>query len=806
MVLAVDLANTSALNNFQFAADQVSGDASHRITGNSDSVPEALYTRLKKSLAGDRLIPVITGEVILKSEPGGSLRLLGIDVFSLLSVTLSGPADSSLKIFHDENIASAYQLINPGTVILPPDITQTDNISLLSGEKSAELKVIAQLDDTRFNGLLVADISTAQAFFQMPGKLSYIDVFIADETTDQHLIETIVQALPEGFRLERISAINDSLKELSASFRLNLTAMSLLALLVGMFLIYNTMTFAVVQRRELLGILRALGVSSNEIAIVILGEALLLGLAGTFLGSLLGIWLGTGLVHLVTRTVDDLYYPLHSTAFSISYFSLIKALALGLLVSLLAAWLPAREAMRVPPGATMSRTRLEAHWHRYVPRLNRTGLAAIALGMGILWFSQELIAGFIALFLILLGLALLTPGLLIRLVWLSRHLSIEPVTTMALRGISRHLSRTGIAVTALAVALSATVGVTIMVDSFRHGVINWLEQQLTADLYISSVNPANRSQPLQPQIIELLQTMPGISAVSAYRWLTIRLSGKPIRLSAVDLAPATQDSYLLLQGEPVTAWRDFTSNGAVMISEPLAYRHHLQTGDRLTLQTSTGSVDFTIAGVFHDYSSEHGRILMHRDTFRQFWQDDSITSMAIYAGKQQNLKKLKADIERMTASIQPLQIRANRDIFELTLAVFDRTFAITNVLRLLAVLIAFAGILSALMALQLERSREFATLRTLGMTMGQITRLTCLQTGFMGFFAGLIAIPMGLILALLLIFVINRRAFGWSLPFQINFEIFFQCIGLAITGALLASIYPLYRQRRMNLAQALRSE
>jgi putative ABC transport system permease protein len=277
-------------------------------------------------------------------------------------------------------------------------------------------------------------------------------------------------------------------------------------------------------------------------------------------------------------------------------------------------------------------------------------------------------------------------------------------------------------------------------------------------------------------------------------------------LVAVDLAPAAQNSYRLFNDNAAAAWQDFKTGNAVMISEPLAYRRQLKTGDKLTLMTATGAKAFSVAGIFHDYSSEHGRILINRNAFRQFWQDDSITSVAIYADTKQNLDQLKGQIEQTTASLQPLRIRSNRTIFELTLAVFDRTFAITNILRLLAILIAFVGILSALMALQLERSREFATLRTLGMTLGQITRLTCLQTGFMGFFAGLIAIPMGLILAILLIFVINRRAFGWSLPFQVNFEIFYQCIGLAMAGALLASVYPLWKQRRINLAQALRSE
>jgi putative ABC transport system permease protein len=238
----------------------------------------------------------------------------------------------------------------------------------------------------------------------------------------------------------------------------------------------------------------------------------------------------------------------------------------------------------------------------------------------------------------------------------------------------------------------------------------------------------------------------------------------------------------------------------------LAYRRQLAVGDALELPTDQGPRTFPIAGVFLDYGSEHGRILLHRSGYARYWREPSVGSAAAFAAPGENLAALRDRLQDRLGPIQPLLIRSNRDIQSRTLDVFDRTFTITNVLRLLAILVAVVGVLSALLALQLERAREFAVLRATGMTAGEVGGLVSLQTGFMGAAAGLLAIPTGLLLAAVLIFVINRRAFGWSLPFEVNPLLLLETLALAICAALLAGLYPIWRMARARPAEALRME
>ena len=274
---------------------------------------------------------------------------------------------------------------------------------------------------------------------------------------------------------------------MSAAFELNLTAMSLLALLVGMFLIYNAMTFAIVQRRNLLGRLRALGVTPREIARLILTEALVLALIGTLLGTLLGILLGRGLTGIVTATISALYYDTSAAGMPVTAFALLKAGLLGLGGTLVATWLPARQAAATPPLTTLSRAALEDAARHEVPRAGALGLALIAIGLIVaLYLPGGVVTGFAGLFVLLVGAAMATPVSLAVAHRLLRGLALPGIARMAVRDLNRHLSRLATATAALMVALAASVGVAIMVESMRGSVGVWLDSLLSADLYISA--------------------------------------------------------------------------------------------------------------------------------------------------------------------------------------------------------------------------------------------------------------------------------------------------------------------------------
>jgi putative ABC transport system permease protein len=804
VVLAVDLANASARKSFDLSMERVSGQATHRISGGPQGVPEAVYVQLRVQRGLRQMAPVVTGYGTALDTPGKVLQILGVDLL----------AEAPLRDYQEQladgiTLDPVALLSESNTALFPPDASTMTQLRLQIGGKTQTLRRVGQLTGATLEGMVITDISTAQGLFDKVGKLSHIDLVLPEGAAGEQQARVIQDWLPENLTLERTAERNEATVEMSASFSLNLTAMSLLALVVGMFLIYNTMTFAVVQRRGLLGILRALGVTRQEIFTVVLMEALLLGIVGTLLGSLLGIWLAIGLVDLVTQAVSDLYYVLSVREFYVAPFSLVKVITLGLVATLVAAWLPAREAADAPPGATLSRAYLEARWQATLPRLVLISLGIFVLGGVIFLALPGLIAAFIGLFLMILACALGTPGCVVILVRINQVLTRRRglLIRMATRDVVRHLSRTGVAIAALMIAFATTVGVGIMVDSFRNGVIVWINDLVNADIYIASPNLENGdySTPLKPVVLKTLKNIPEVAAVSQYHYLDVMIADRPAQLLAVNLAPQSKAGYRLLDST-ANAWEQFEKEQAIIISEPLAYRQGLKVGEALTLTSDKGPQTFSIAGIFLDYGSEHGRLLMHQNTYSRYWRTQQVGSVGVFAAADVDLDKLRQVLETRLGPLQDLIMRSNRYIQEYTLTVFDRTFTITNVLRLLAIAVAFVGVVSALMALQLERAREFAVLRATGMTSGEIGWLVSLQTGFMGFLAGLLAIPVGLGMAAMLIFGINRRAFGWTLPFQVDPAILIQAIVLAVFAALLAGAYPIWRMSQSNPAEALRSD
>lgn len=811
VVVAVDLANEAARHSFKLSTDQVAGRATHQIVASGQGIPEDFYRQLRVELGVHESAPVVEGDVALATAPGRTFRLLGLDILA------ERPLRGGMMARNAGNFDPAALFSDPSAVIVPKDLAeelrlvQGSELELLAGPGTALARVIGVADagaaDAELRGLLLADVGAAQALLGRVGFLTRIDLVLNEEDADT--VDTVRRHLPPGTRLERSETRNRSVAQLSDSFHLNLTAMSLLAMLVGLFLIYNTMTFSVIQRRDLLGRLRALGVGRREIFAVVTLEALLLGLAGTALGLTLGIVLGGGLLDLVARTIDDLYYTLPLRQFHLAPLSLLKGLVLGTVATLAAACFPAWEAAATEPGAVLRRSDLETRIRRRLPLLTLLGALFLLAGALVLLVpGGGLLFGFAALFILVMGCALLVPPA-VRILGrglelLCSHLP-GAIPRMASRDVSRHLSRTGVAVAALTVAVSSAVGVGLMVNSFRSSVTTWLESVLNADLYLAPVSivTGDDSVFLRPEVIEALAQISEIKDLSLYQGADVTVAGRISRLLAIDLSEQSRRGYRFLSGNAEPIWGLFETTRSVLISEPMAYHHGLKVGDPLTLATMEGQIAFGVAGIFRDYGSEHGRVFIRRELYQRYWQDERIRTAALFTDSV-DLEELVRRIEEETGPLQPLSLSPSRDIRERSLEIFDRTFLITGVLRVLAVVVAFVGVLSALLAMLMERSREFAILRANGVTPWEILFLLSLESGFLGLTAGVLAIPTGLLLANVLVHVINQRAFGWTMALTVDPLILMQALVLALLAALMAGLYPAWRAARSRPAANLR--
>jgi putative ABC transport system permease protein len=348
----------------------------------------------------------------------------------------------------------------------------------------------------------------------------------------------------------------------------------------------------------------------------------------------------------------------------------------------------------------------------------------------------------------------------------------------------------------------------VMIGSFRATVDQWVGDYMRADLY---VNPAVRHDGtagtgLDPTLISTLAATPGVAAVTTGRYITITSEAGRTELGALTIVPESHDAFRFKEGRPDAVWPAFQERDAVIVSEPYAYHRGLRAGDRLVLRTERGERAFEIAGVFYHYGSSEGVVMMSRATYGRHWLDPHVDVLGIYAAPGVEPTALAHALRERAVGGQRIVVHVSRALHETSMEIFDRTFAITAVLRALVMVVAFIGVLSALMALQLERARELAVLRANGLTPRQLWGLVSAETGLMGATAGLLAIPLGIALSLVLIFVVNRRSFGWTMHVVIEPTVLAQGLLLAVAAALLAGLYPAYRMSRTAPALALRAE
>jgi len=811
MVVSIDLAASSTHRAFSLSMEALTGHYTHQLAASGGgSLPESLFTRLRVEAGLRETAPAVEGYVSLDRT---ILRLVGFDILSERNLgsrfVRAARGDEGLKL-----------LTEPDTVLLSAitahrqGIQPGDALEVLIENQPQRFRVVGyaegeQSPDPALEGLILTDIATAQERLGKVGRLDRIDMVLGQAPHEEARVRAW---LPPGVELTAVLGRQSATENMTAAFELNLRAMSLLALLVGSFLIYNTMAFSVLQRRELLASLRIVGVTSRQLLLEILLESAVLGLTGGLLGLGLGLLAAQGLLHRVTRTINDIYFVLTVSEFLPDPWVLVYGLALGIIVAVLAATGPAIEAAMTPPVSTRVRSGAEGAARRALPWLALPGLLAL-VGAGILLGMDfpGLVTAIAGVFLLLLGYGLLSPMALTGSVaasgWLARW-SGGGLLRLAIKGVGGTLSRTGLAIAALTIAVAVSIGIGIMIESFRGSIAEWLEQILQADLYITSPSPTPRSSPLlAPGLAGRLVSIPGVDRISTGRRLFVTTSEGESELLALDTPYPDRPGFRFKDTDGARLWAGFSTLQGLFISEPYAQRHRLRVGDRVEIGTGTGPVRLPIAGIFYDYRSDQGLIVMHRRLFDQLWQDPAHTSLSLYLRPGANLDTVRAELTRRLRDFpQPLQVRSNREIRDHSLETFERTFAITQVLRLLAVAVAFIGIVSALLALQIERKRELAVLRATGLTPRQTGALVLLQTGFMGLMAGLLAIPLGLAVAVALVRVINLKSFGWTMNLTISLTPLAVAVVLSILAAVLAGLYPARLAMKTPPALGLREE
>jgi len=816
VVLSIDLATQSARTAFRVSAETVSGRATHQIVADAGAVDERLLARIRAEAGVRASAPVVEGFAASPQLPGQALRILGIDPFSegpFRGFVVGGPARLDVAAF----------MTTPGAVVLSAytaaraGVAPGDTLAALVGGRTISLTVVGTVDPgdelarAGLADVLLMDIAGAQDVLGAGGTLTHIDLVVADPDSAATLTRLRALLAP-GERVTTAGTRAETMAGMIDAFDVNLRALSLLALVFGMFLIYNAATFSVVQRRALLGRLRALGVTRGEVLRTILAEGAWIGAAGTTLGLATGVVLGRGLVGLVTRTINDLYFAVSVEGVRVDPLLLAKAAALGMGATLLAALPAALEAASTQPRLAMLRSESEAQSQRMVPRAAWLGVVSLLFGsLALLIPTRSLGVSFGALLFVVGGLALLTPAGAVALVRLSRpalrHVS-GSLGLVAARGVVRSLSRTAPAIAALAVAVSVTVGLGVMIQSFRGTLARWLDATLQADIYVSLPGPSasRASGTLPPELIQTFVGHPTVAGHSTYRGVDVVDDLGAFRLVALALDPRGEETFDFLGGDANRIMTAFRRGEGAIVSEPYAFRRGVAAGEAIALPTPAGRQDIPVLGVFYDYGSDQGAVIVSRALYDRYFDDQGVTSLALFLEPGAESETVVGELLARVPTGLTVIARTNDTLRRASLDVFDRTFQVTAVLRLLAFVVAFVGVLSALMALELERARELGAMRAWGLEPAELRRLVLTQTGLMGLVSGALAVPMGLALSAVMIFVINKRSFGWTLDMQVGPAVLAQALGLALVAALLAGVYPAWRMARTSPASALRGE
>jgi len=816
--VSVQIAIHTSIESFNATVDYVSGKANLQITSFGRGFSEEAYLRAKKVPGVTAATPVI--QFISKiSEPiGEPLYLLGIDIFSdqqFRNYQFYDPTEEDLQFLKDpkaiaitEKLASRHGL------------KKGDVLPLIFGSKKVTLTITHLLKmegpaKSLEGNFGLMDIASAQEALEKMGLIDRIDLIVEKSSDLDGVEKELKKVMPPGTEIRRPETRSGQIEKMVSAFHLNLTALSLISLVVGMFLIYNAISISVIQRRREIGMLRALGVTRSQILGLFLCEAGLIGGFGSLIGLGVGIGLAKVMLFFVSRTITALYIIVKAEHLVISPFILAGGFGIGLAASIFSAIGPAREASRITPREALSLGTLET---KVKVRLTHFTLIGIALLLLSLLFAlqkpiqQKPIFGFLSALLIIIGIAFMIPSIIILLnrllaPFIHRLFGVEG--KLASRYIQDSVARTVITIAALMTALSMLISISIMILSFRKTVDLWVEQSINGDAFIfpGSYSLTGYSATLPLEVSRELPSLPGVKAVDSFRALEVEYRDQPALIAAVNGQVFLHlKTIRFTKGNSREILQSFASGQSILVTESFSLRHQVNPGDRIRLNTPAGEQNFLVSGVFYDYSTDWGMILIEKKLFQSLWNDETLHSAGIYLEEGVSLEVFKNFFREKYSKSYQVFVISHRELRNEILKIFDQTFAITYSLEFIAIFVAFLGIINSLNALIMERQRDIGILRAVGGFRKQVQKTVLIEAGMIGFFSHLLGLIAGFLLSLLLIHVINKQSFGWTIQFSIPLWSLIQFWVMVMVTSTLAGFIPARRAAKMNAVDTLRME
>jgi putative ABC transport system permease protein len=762
LAYSVHLINASALSEFAGAARAANGDPDLTIAARTrDGFDDGLI----ESVAGDASVraasPMVELDVAARAAPNGealSLRVLGADALQVAAVApallprLDAGQDRLAWLDPDLAFANAAAL---------------RRLNVHSGD-AIELRGVAGWQRFRIAGtlavggsaLLMVDIAAAQARLGLAGRLSRIDVRLMPGMDPERWASE--RRWPADTRVASANEAEQRVSNLSRAYRVNLSVLALVALLVGGFLVYSVLALSVAQRTPTFALLGVLGLTARERRGWVLAEAACIGALGSAAGLLSGVALAWLALRALGGDLGGGYFPGVAPTLQISVWTTIAYAALGVAAALAGAWWPARAAERMAPAqALKGLSSFGPGRSRLLPALGLL-LAAGVLALLPPWRGLPL-AAYASVAALLAGGVALVPAV-VQALLAGRVATTQPLLLLAWQRArhQRHTASAAVAGVVASVALS--VALLVMVGSFRDAVSSWLDGVLPADLYLRTVGgaAAGDATALPSAFADQASALPGVARVRASRVRALALDPQRPTLALI-ARPVDLGANAL----PWIGDVDARGDANVFVSEPAAALYGWQVGDTIELPLPDGTQRLRVAGIWRDYARQFGAVVIETALWRRHGGDSNLNEAAVWLSPGADAHAVSERLRELAGPDVPLETASAGELRALSLAIFDRSFAVTRYLQAVAIAVGLVGVAASLSAQVLARRKEFGLLSHLGLTRAQV--LTVVTGEAAAWLAAGVALGLavGLAVSVVLVHVVNPQSFHWTMPLQV---------------------------------------
>jgi putative ABC transport system permease protein len=812
-------ANQSVLAAFYKTVDRIAGATQLQITAGEPGFPEEVLERVQAVPEIRVAVPVIEAMLQTPFEGQGNMLILGVDMTgdrSLRSYDIEGKGEDIIEdplVF----LAQPDSLIVTNTFAERNRLTTGSKVpmSTMEGEKLFTVRGIMKSGGlaSSFGGnLAIMDVYAAQQVFGRGRMFDRIDAAVQEGLRVEDVQRKLQAVLGPGFQVESPGARGQQFESMTRIYAMTANITSLFALYIGMFIIFNTFSIAVTQRRSEIGILRALGASRGQIRALFLAESAVIGLVGSAVGVALGILIARGMAGYVGGLMAELYGTTGQVeGLELNSRLLATAILMGTLTSVIAAFIPARNAARVDPVKALQKGRyqvLTAGENR-IRRI--AALAIVAASLACLLFSHSQALFYLGYLLAVTAAVLLVPTMSLWLAHLLRPMMkfIRPVEgTLAADSLIQAPRRTSGAVAALMLSLALVVSLGGLAKASYQSILEWMDVALNPDLFVTpSESLTTRTFRFPASMKQDLEAIEGVDMVQTVRSARVTVRNAPVMLVAIEVSSVAMKAKLPpVTGRPEEMYRAAANGEGVIVSENFALLHGFHFGESVSIPTPKGMLTKPIIGIVKDFSDQQGSVMMDMSVYRQYWNDETANIFRIYLTRGESETVVKDRILRKFGNLRRLLVLTNANLRAYVLRLTDQWFGLTYVQIAVAVIVAILGIVNTLTVSITDRRRELGVLQAVGGLRKQIRRTIWLEAISIGIIGLILGLALGAAQLYYSLEVSARDLAGMRLSYTYPFAIAAVLLPTMLGAAFLAAIAPAETAVRGSLVEALEYE